>query len=109
MVKQVDDAAFGAVCVGLGCCGAEVLGPGDMVVKDNIVGGGLVALALAFEEAAECFAFEGAAMPGGVCSDGGVWVSFRGVCCKGRENGVRVAQSDIKRGFVAGMYLCNIF
>ncbi len=101
--------AFGAVCVGLGCCGVEVLGPGDMVVKDYIVGGSLVALALAFEEAAECFAFEGAAMPGGVCSDGGAWVSFRGVCCKGWENGVSVAQSDIKRGFVAGMYSCNIF
>ena len=43
---------FGAVCVGLGCCGAEVLGPGDMVVKEYIICGGLVALALALKEAA---------------------------------------------------------
>jgi hypothetical protein len=51
-VCQVDGTAFVAVCVGLGCCGAEVLGPGDMVVKEYIVVGGLVLLALAFEEAA---------------------------------------------------------
>ena len=51
-VRQVDGVAFGAVCVGLGCCGAEVLSPGDIVVKEYIVGGGFVALALAFEEAA---------------------------------------------------------
>ena len=48
---QVDGAAFVALCVGLGCCGAEVLGPGDVVVKEYIVGGSLVLLALAFKEA----------------------------------------------------------
>ena len=51
-VRHVNGMAFGAVCVGLGCCCAEVLGPGDMVVKEYIVGSGLVALALAFQEAA---------------------------------------------------------
>ena len=74
--------SFGAVCVGLGCCGAEVLSPDDMVVKEYIVGNGLVVLALAFKEAAYSFAFECAAMPVGVCSDGGVWVSFRGSAAK---------------------------
>ena len=49
---QVNGMSFGAVCVGLGCCGAEVLSPDDMVVKEYIVGNGLVVLALAFKEAA---------------------------------------------------------
>ena len=50
-VCQVDGVAFVALCVGLGCCGVEVRGPGDVVVKEYIVGSGLVSLALAFEEA----------------------------------------------------------
>ena len=51
-VCQVDGVAFVAVCVGLGCCGAEVLGPGDIVAKEYILSGGMDLLALAFEEAA---------------------------------------------------------